>query len=251
MTPVILITGASRGLGAAIVSYLLERSSAKLVLVSRNTEALQTIKSANPHRVDYLATDVAAADAPANILERIKSAFGRLDSVIVNHGVLEPVAKIADTDIDAWRDGFNINFFAVVALVKEAIPELKKTRGRVLFVSSGAAVTPYLAWGAYGASKAAMNHLCSTLAAEEPDLAIISIRPGVIDTQMQADIRTKHKNAMGEENERFQALHREGKLLRPDQPGNVIARLALDMKKELSGQFLSWNAEQLKEYQEA
>jgi NAD(P)-dependent dehydrogenase (short-subunit alcohol dehydrogenase family) len=68
--------------------------------------------------------------------------------------------------------------------------------------------------GAYGASKAAMNHLCSTLAAEEPDLAVISIRPGVIDTQMQADIRTKHKNAMGEGNERFQALHREGKLLR-------------------------------------
>jgi NAD(P)-dependent dehydrogenase (short-subunit alcohol dehydrogenase family) len=118
MTPVILITGASRGLGAAIVSYLLERSSAKLVLVSRNTEALQTIKSANPDRVDYLATDVAAADAPANILERTKSSFGRLDSVIVNHGVLEPVAKIADTDIDAWRDGFNINFFAVVALVR-------------------------------------------------------------------------------------------------------------------------------------
>jgi len=249
MSPVILITGASRGLGAAIVSYLLEKSSAKLVLVSRNAEALQVVKSANPNRVDYLATDVAATSAPANILKRVKSSFGRLDSVIVNHGVLEPVAKLVDTDIDAWREGFDINFFAVVALVKEVIPELRKTYGSILFVSSGAAVTPYLAWGAYGASKAAMNHLCSTLAAEEPDLTAVSIKPGVIDTQMQIDIRAKHKAAMGEGNERFQALHREGKLLRPDQPGNVIAQLALNMKKELSGQFLSWNAEQLKEYQ--
>jgi len=68
--------------------------------------------------------------------------------------------------------------------------------------------------GAYGASKAAMNHLCSTLAAEEPDLTAVSIKPGVIDTQMQIDIRAKHKAAMGEGNERFQTLHREGKLLR-------------------------------------
>jgi NAD(P)-dependent dehydrogenase (short-subunit alcohol dehydrogenase family) len=118
MSPVILITGASRGLGAAIVSYLLEKSSAKLVLVSRNAEALQVVKSANPNRVDYLATDVAATSAPANIQKRVKSSFGRLDSVIVNHGVLEPVAKLVDTDIDAWREGFDINFFAVVALVR-------------------------------------------------------------------------------------------------------------------------------------
>lgn len=49
-----------------------------------------------------------------------------------------------------------------------------------MFVSSGAAVTPYLAWGAYGAMKAALNHLAMTLAAEEPEIRSISVRPGVI-----------------------------------------------------------------------
>lgn len=64
--------------------------------------------------------------------------------------------------------------------VKESIVELRKSKGRVVFVSSGAAVTGYQGWGAYGASKAAMNHLSTTIAAEEPDITSISIRPGVI-----------------------------------------------------------------------
>lgn len=64
--------------------------------------------------------------------------------------------------------------------VKESITELRKSKGRVIFVSSGAAVTGYQGWGAYGASKAAMNHLSITLAAEEPDITSIAIRPGVM-----------------------------------------------------------------------
>lgn len=64
--------------------------------------------------------------------------------------------------------------------VKESIPELRKSDGRVIFVSSGAAVVGYKGWGAYGASKAAMNHLSMTIAVEEPNITSIAIRPGVI-----------------------------------------------------------------------
>lgn len=83
-----------------------------------------------------------------------------------------------------------------------------------------------------------MNHLAATLKVEEPDITTIAIRPGTVDTEMQAEIR-KNKSVMdAHDSEKFGNLHTEGKLLRPEQPGNVVARLALNASKELSGRFL-------------
>ena len=95
-----------------------------------------------------------------------------------------------------------------------------------------------------------MNHLCSTLGAEEPEITAISVRPGVVDTAMQKDIRELHGEAMGEGWKKFEELHKDGKLLRPEQPGHVIAKLAVGAPKELSGKFVSWNGEEVKEFQE-
>lgn len=84
-----------------------------------------------------------------------------------------------------------------------------------------------------------MNHLALTLGVEEPDVVTISVRPGVVDTDMQQDIRKKHSASMQEKDvARFHQLHEEGSLLKPEQPGHVIAKLALDGPKELSGKFL-------------
>jgi NAD(P)-dependent dehydrogenase (short-subunit alcohol dehydrogenase family) len=143
---------------------------------------------------------------------------------------------------------------------RDSIPELRKTKGRVIFVSSGTAVNGTFSWGAYGAAKAAMNVFNKTLALEEPDITGVAIRPGVVgkwnqldmmtdevlvlmlgvDTQMQFEIRNTHKDTMGKSNERFQELYRTGKILRPEQPGYVIAKLALRADKSLSGQYLKY-----------
>ncbi len=97
----------------------------------------------------------------------------------------------------------------------------------------------YHGWGAYGASKAALNHLALTLSVEEPDVTSISVRPGVVDTEMQRDVREKHFETMQETDvAKFHTLHRDGKLLRPDQPGNVMAKLVLNGSNALSGKFL-------------
>lgn len=123
--------------------------------------------------------------------------------------------------------------------VKNALPALRKSKGRILFTSSGAAVKAYSTWGAYGSSKAALNHLALTLGVEEPDVTTISIRPGVVDTEMQRELREVHHKTMKKDDaEGFFSLHRNGQLLKPEQPGNVMAKLVLDAPNGLSGKFL-------------
>lgn len=122
---------------------------------------------------------------------------------------------------------------------KAALPSLRTHNGTIIFISSGAAVTSYASWGAYGASKAALNHLAMTISSEEPNVTAISIRPGVIDTQMQQELRDTYASHMQEKDAaKFLSLHKEGKLLSPEKPGSVIAKLVLNGPKTLSGRFL-------------
>lgn len=180
-SPVILLTGGSRGLGLAIANYLLTNSATKLFVVARGAASLETLKASYPAgRIEVLAGDLGAAGVGASAVQKAIEVFGKLDAVVVNHGVLDPTAKVEHADVEAWKTCFNINYFSAVEIVKEAIPALRESHGRVIFVSSGAATKPYLAWGAYGGSKAAMNHFASTLGAEEKDFTTITIRPGVV-----------------------------------------------------------------------
>lgn len=137
--------------------------------------------------------------------------------------------------------------------IQASIPSLRSSRGRIVLVSSGASITAYQGWGCYGATKAVLNHLALTLSVEEPDITTLSIRPGVVDTEMQRDIREVHAENMSEKDrEKFAGLKNDGGLLRPEQPGRVIAKLAVDggLERGWSGKFLSWNDEVLKAYQE-
>ena len=77
-----------------------------------------------------------------------------------------------------------------------------------------------------------------TLNVEEPDVTTVAIRPGVVDTEMQAEIRGLNQVMDAQDAQKFKSLHEEGKLLRPEQPGHVMARLAITAEKELSGKFL-------------
>ena len=122
--------------------------------------------------------------------------------------------------------------------IQPALPALRSSKGRVVLTSSGASSNTYSTWGTYGSSKAALNHLTGTLATEEPDITVVSVRPGVVDTDMQVEVRGNHAVMDGKDAEKFKSLHEEGKLLKPEQPGNVMARLAVGAEKELSGKFL-------------
>lgn len=86
-----------------------------------------------------------------------------LDGLILNAGVLDPLCRIGDnTPLESWKQIFDINFFSLVTALKAGLPYLRKSKltGRVIFVSSGAALTGNPGWAPYSATKAAMNSLC-------------------------------------------------------------------------------------------
>lgn len=93
-----------------------------------------------------------------------------------------------------------------------------------------------MGWSAYGSSKAALNSLSAHLAAEEKEITSITVQPGRVDTDMQAQIRETAKEAMGQaQYDNFVDAFEQGKLLKPEQPGNVVAKFVASPQRDLSG----------------
>ncbi|KAG7660771.1 uncharacterized protein J8A68_005733 [[Candida] subhashii] len=248
MTHVTIVTGASR----AIVEVLLNKNSTtKVIAIARSQQPLESlIQKYGNDRVGIVVGDLTDSNTSIKAVELAESKFGQLNSIIANAGALEPVGSIEKHNIKEWKRLFDINFFSVVELIQIALPALKKTKGNVIAVSSGASTKPYSGWYAYGSSKASLNHLIMSLASEEPDIQAISIAPGVVDTEMQQDIRNKFGRDMSKEgSQRFIDLHENKQLSPPEVPARVYANLALNgWSKELNGKYLRVDEDVLKSY---
>ncbi|KAF3939644.1 hypothetical protein ABW19_dt0203897 [Dactylella cylindrospora] len=251
VTPVIILTG----IGHAILLHLLSLPTPPNILaVSRNTTPLKSL-SLKHQNLETVSVDFSIppselkSEISSSIIQVALSRWGRIDALLLNHGVLDPVRKIADAEVEDWEVTFRTNFLSNVEMVKAAVGELRKVKGRVVMVSSGAAVGAYTGWGAYGASKAALNHLNLTLALEEPDITTIAVRPGVVDTDMQVALREVHHKVMkSEEHAKFVNLKNSGNIVKPEDVGAVLGNLAIKADKSLSGKFINWNDESLASY---
>ena len=248
MAPVVIVTGASRGLGAAIAQGVAELG-ANVVLTARSQDDLgrqaELIRRMGREALVVVA-DLSKPQDCRSVVQQAQERFGDLHALVNNGGVLEPIATIARADSQDWQRNWQVNVLAPVLLAQASIPALRMSGGRVLNVSSGAAekVTP--GWAAYSLAKAALNHLTRFLAQEEPEITAIAVRPGVVDTAMQATIRKAGEPAMlAHDYERFVGYHEQGKLLSPHLPGSALACLALFAPHAWSGEFLSWDEERV------
>lgn len=260
---VIIITGSSRGMGKTMAELLLKTTSDKLVLVARSEDKLsEFFKSLSPEdqeRVHFVAGDLTSDETICKLIKETISKFGKLNSVIFNAGVLDPISHIEKLDINAMKKLFDVNFFSIVSLTQACLPYLREAGkngidgpSSCIYVSSSASVLRYDGWLAYGASKAAINHLSMDLNAEEsPLIRSISIDPGIVDTGMQVDIRENlGKNMHPDAHKKFIEFHERGNLLAPEIPGGVCANLAaIGIPQELSGEYLVYNDEKLKKFQ--
>ncbi len=239
--PTIIITGASRGIGAAAA-----RSAARLgataVLAARSTGALARVEDAiqgSGGRAVAVEADISLEADCRRLVSMTLEKTGRLDGLVNNAGVLEPMGPIAEISLSEMQTNWAVNFLGPLMLIQAALPELRRTNGRIVNISTGAASSVIPGWAAYSTSKAALNHLTRLLAAEETAVTSIALRPGVVDTQMQAEIRQNGKGRMAESNYNLlSGQYTEGKLLPPETPGKAAARLALFSPHEWSGEVL-------------
>lgn len=184
----------SLGIGHAVVLQILKSDlNPRVVGVSRSKEAMSLLAEEYPDRFTYVTGDLSLEETSKAVIKKAIDTYGHIHGVVLNAGILDPVSSIADASLDAWKRLYNINVFSPLCLTSKAIPYLRFTEGRVVFVSSGASTSNYHGWGAYGSSKAAINHIAASVHIEEPQLFSISIAPGVVDTDMQVDIREKRK----------------------------------------------------------
>jgi NAD(P)-dependent dehydrogenase (short-subunit alcohol dehydrogenase family) len=188
--PVAIVTGASRGLGAALATALVEEGW-WVVIDARDAEALEKTAAdlgGLGGTVTALAGDV---NDPAHRRALIEAVGERpLDLLINNASSLGPSPLPSLTDVSPERLGevFATNAVAPVALIQAAAPALRRSaHPTVVNITSDASVGAYSGWGAYGASKAALDHLGAVLAEEEPAWRVWTVDPGDMRTRMHQE----------------------------------------------------------------
>jgi NAD(P)-dependent dehydrogenase (short-subunit alcohol dehydrogenase family) len=189
MKPTALVTGASRGLGRVVATYL-ARSGHDLVLTARGQRDLQVVAHAfrkEGASVTAIAGDVTDATHRRRLADEVAE-LGGLDVLVNNASDLgpSPMPELADYPLDALRDVFDANVVAPIALVQELRRALRERHGLVVNVTSDAAVGAYETWGGYGASKAALELASRTLAGElrADGIGVVTVDPGDMRTDM-------------------------------------------------------------------
>jgi NAD(P)-dependent dehydrogenase (short-subunit alcohol dehydrogenase family) len=181
--PVGIVTGASRGLGLALARALVEREW-RLVVDARGADALERAVT-DVEGVIAIAGDVTD---PQHRCALVEAAGDRIDLLVNNASLLGPSPQppLAAYPLAELARVYEVNVFAPLALLQEALPQLG-SGAAVLHISSDAAVEPYAGWGGYGSSKAALEQLTAILAAEQPQLRVYTVDPGDMRTQMHQD----------------------------------------------------------------
>jgi NAD(P)-dependent dehydrogenase (short-subunit alcohol dehydrogenase family) len=242
--PVVVVTGASRGIGASVARWL-GKIGARITLIARSKQSLNQV-AGDVERLGGnsfpISMDVADAKACRRSIRNTIKQFGRLDALVNNAGIFEPMAIVAKADPAAWRYNLEVNLLGPVFMTMAAIAELRKRNGRLVNVSSGAANRVIESGSAYCTAKAALNHFTRVLAAEEPAVTVVAVRPGVVDTQMQALLRSKGPREMRPEQAAYyKNLKTSGILETPQVPARTIAWLGLNAPHDLSGMFLDYD----------
>jgi NAD(P)-dependent dehydrogenase (short-subunit alcohol dehydrogenase family) len=189
-----LITGASRGLGAALARRLADRG-ARLALVARDPGPLGRVVDeirARGGEAHALAADVGDKDAIYPLAGAAAALVGPLGLVVHNAGALGPVPlrPLLDTACEDFERALAVNLVGPFRLTKAVAGAMALAgRGLIAYVSSDAAVNAYPDWGAYGASKAALDHLARVWAAELAGTGVrtLAVDPGEMDTRTHAD----------------------------------------------------------------
>lgn len=191
-----LITGASRGIGAE-TARVFAKAGANVALVARSETEIAELAGEIGAQAIAIPCDVSRYWEVANAVETCRKAFGRLDILINNAGVIEPISALADSDPEDWGKVIDINLKGVYYGMRAAMPVMQDAGGgTILTVSSGAAHNALEGWSHYCTSKAgaAMLTMCAHKEGAEHGIRAMGLSPGTVATEMQHQIRASGVN---------------------------------------------------------
>ena len=200
---VAIVTGASRGIGAATARELGSHGVA-VILAARSSDACEEIASEITNaggKAKTIACDVANWDDMQAVFDLCESSYGSVDILVNNAGVIEPIARIGDSDPAAWARAGAVNYKGVYYGLRLALPIMEKqSSGVIVNVSSGAATSPMEGWAHYCSAKAGALMLTRCAHEEYGHLGVrvVGLSPGTVATEMQVLIKKSGINAVSQ-----------------------------------------------------
>lgn len=231
-----IITGASKGLGAAVAEQCFQEDN-HCILVARTTnEELIAKAERQGASVTSITADLGLADQLPGMIERIFAKVGETDELylINNAGVVEPIKPAGQLEQEKLEISMKVNYLAPVMLANAFIDRMRDFSGKkvIVNISSGAALRPYQGWAAYCSTKAALEMFTRVAGVEQQKeknpVTLISFSPGIMDTNMQANIRMADEQDFAHA-ETFQSYKDKG-MLRP--PSLVAEKLLTLLQQE-------------------
>ena len=199
----VLVTGASRGIGAAAARALGAAGAAVMLLARDGAQASGVVREIEQAggRATALACDVSDYAAVQGAVAQLQQRFGRIDALVNNAGIIEPIASVAEADPAAFARNIQINLIGAFYAIRAVLPAMIAAGGgRIINVSSGAALRPQPGWSAYCAGKAGLAMLTRSIALEhhEQGIRVFGFQPGMTDTDMQGTIRASGINPVSQ-----------------------------------------------------
>jgi len=238
---VIIITGGADGIGAACVDVFLNEG-AMVVAIDMNKQSLENLSEKySPkyfHKIYAFQCDVSNYKNLKNAVDIIIKKFGRIDCIINNAGVHPPVTSIEDFSVDSFVKNLNINLVSNYALCQYAVPELRKTNGTIICITSMVAIVGQDKAAAYCASKSGQIGLVKALAIElAPNIRVNGIAPSNVKTTSMVNWLNTFDDPVAAEKTiaEVQVLQR---MAEPKEIANIAFFLASDKSSFITGQII-------------
>ncbi len=240
---IVIMTGGSRGIGAA-AALAMAREGAALMITSR--DGAQSAKIAADitqagGRAISMASDVADFASVTALVAQTERLLGKVDVLVNNAGVIEPIASVAEVDPAVWAHNIQINLIGAFHGVRAVLPGMiARGGGTIINISSGAAHRPLEGWSAYCSAKAGLAMFSQAIALETAGqgIRVFGFAPGTVDTDMQVQIRASGMNVISK-------IPR-GELTPVDHPARALVYLCTPAAGDLAGSELSLRDEGLR-----
>jgi len=227
-----VITGVSRGLGESVAKQMMEQGTSVIGLSRSPNEELQSIAEKNQVSYEHYKCDLSSENEIENVFTQIIDYIKGQESdkvyVVNNAGVVEPMQKVGGLPANEVVQHMHVNLIAPMLITNLFMQKCSDIEVTTVNITSGAANRAVYGWSVYGSSKAGLNYFTSTTALEQEKNGvphkIVAFSPGVMDTDMQADIRSSSEEAFADV-DKFKELKEQGQLRNTDVVAQAMLKL--------------------------